>query len=182
MTSGAWAEEAESSGEGLNNAEFVEYSKRLNKMTQLQTRVQESTAQLKELIEKKNQGVTEIKDDKNNRKSILTAIVERHKELEKDYAAYNEELRALTYRFPSKGGEIKRKYVVLRPKSLEQVEKELGLDGDLTELKEKVDKKYKAFAPPEEPIPAPPAPSYGEATIKEKPKAEKKPQRLKLSK
>jgi uncharacterized phage infection (PIP) family protein YhgE len=167
-------------GTGPNNTEFVEYSKRLNKMTQYQTQVSEGTNQLKALIEKKNQGVTEIKDDKNNRENILHVIVSAHKKLETDYAAYNEELRAITYRFPSKGEEIRRKYIPLRPKSLDQVEKEMGLDGELTALKGKVEDKYKVFAPPEVVRPTP-APRVQDSTIKDKKHADGPP-RLKLSK
>jgi hypothetical protein len=172
---GAQTKEA---GSGPNNTEFVEYSKRLNKMTQLQTKVNDETERLKDLIKQKNNGATEIKDDKNNRENILAVIVRQHKSLTTSAGLYNDELHAVTYRFPSKGEEIRRRYIPLRPKSIEQVEKELGLQGELTALKEKVDNKYKAFAPPEEP--APPKPVNPESTLKDK-NAEKPP-RLKLIK
>ncbi len=171
--------EAKEGGGGPNNSEFVEYSKRLNKMTQIQSKLTEGTARLKELIKQKNHGSHEIKDEKNNHVNILDSIAQQHKQLSEDYDLFNEELRAITYRFPSKGEEIGRKYIPLRPKTLEQVEREMGLEGDLTALKDKVDAKYKAFAPNEEPTPIPQVPKH-ESTLKDK-NAEKAP-RLKLVK
>jgi hypothetical protein len=167
-------------GEGTGNSGFVEYSKHLNKMTQLQTKVKESTDKLKELIEQKNHGTTSVKGgEKEPQENILTAIAKEHKELTKNTDAYNDEYREITYRFPSKGEEIKRKYIPLRPKSLDQVEREMGLEGDLTALKDKVDEKYKAFAPPTTPTPTPNSKPV-ESTLIDK-RAEKPP-RLKLSK
>lgn len=176
----AFAEDAPKEGaepNRPNNTEFVEYSKRLNKMTQLQTRIKDDTTRLQQLIKLKNSGVTEIKDDKNNRQNILDVIVEQHKGLLKSYEQFNEELRSITYRYPSKGEEISRKYLPMRAKTLEQVEREMGLSGELDALKEKIDAKYQAFAPPEEPTPTP---TKAASTVIDKKAA--KPNRLKLSK
>src|SRR5690606_319233 len=59
-----------------------------------------------------------------------------------NYRQYNEELRTLTFRYPKKGEEIRRNYIPYREKSLEQIEREIGLDVNLTALKEIIDRKY----------------------------------------
>lgn len=170
--------EAKAGGEKSDKSDFAEYNKLNNKMSALKVKVEEAEKKLEELIAKKKMGMTAIKDEKGNSAKILDLIVENHKEFLEQQEKYNINLTEITYRFPSRGQEIQRKYHPLRPKTLHQVERELGLSGQLSDLRNKVQDKYKAFNPPEEE--AEPMPEAS-AEHGRKPASEEKP-RLTLKK
>ena len=139
-------------------------------------KVDEAHGKLVDLVVKKKMGISAIKDEKGNSTPILELIVQTHKQLHEEHDKYNSNLTEITYRFPSKGQEIKRQYHPYRPKSIQQVEKELGLGGQLSDLRNKVQEKYKAFNPPSaetEPMPK-------EPSSERSPASEGKPSRLTL--
>ncbi len=146
---------AEESGKP-ENSDFAEYNKLNNKMSSLKVKVEEARKELEHLIAQKKMGMTSVKDEKGVNEDILDLIVKAHKEMTEEQDKFNSTYNDITYRFPSKGQEIKRQYHPFRPKTVGQVEKELGLGGQLSELRNKVVEKYKSFNPPEtevEPMP-----------------------------
>jgi hypothetical protein len=141
-----------------NNAEFAQYNKHINKMSQLSGKVEEGQKTIQQLILQKRMGVTKVKSEKGDSADILEVIKKEHAEYLDNREKYNSELREVTYRFPSQGQEISRKYRPFRPKTVVEIEKELGLDGQLSDLKIKVQEKYQVFNPikkVEEPTPLP---------------------------
>lgn len=178
---GEKAEGGEAAAEGgekpPETSDFAEYNKLNNKLSSLKVKVEEAHKELEELIAKKKLGMTTVKDEKGNNEEILDLIVKAHKEMLEEQDKYNSTLTDLTYRFPSKGQEIKRQYHPFRPKTVGQVEKELGLGGQLSDLKNKVVEKYKAFNPP-----VPEAEPMPKSEHDRMPASESKPERLILKK
>lgn len=69
----------------------------------------------------------------------MTAV---HSAMLESIEDYNKVSKDLEYRYPEKGDDTKRKYLPMRSRSLEQIEKEMGLDAVLSGAKERVDQKY----------------------------------------
>ena len=156
------AEKAEGGGasaeQKANNADFAQYNKLINKMSQLSGKVEEGQKEIQHLLLQKKMGATKVKGEKGESTDILEVIKKEHAEYLDNREKYNSELREVTYRFPSRGQEISRKYRPFRPKTVIEIEKELGLDGQLSDLKIKVQEKYQVFNPikkVEEPTPLP---------------------------
>jgi hypothetical protein len=107
-----------------------------------QTSKNTQQTRLQDLVRLKNNGQTHIKDEKKGMVPILDVIVQTHQSLLEATEKYNLERDEISYRYPGGQDVIMRKYMAFRPPSIEQVEKELGLDGELTEIKKKIYKKY----------------------------------------
>lgn len=167
--------EAKAGGEKGDRSDFADYNKLNNKMSSLKVKVEEARKKLEDLVAKKKMGMTAVKDEKGHSSSILEMIVETHKDYVEEAEKFESTLTEITYRFPGKGQEIRNNYHPLRAKSIQQVERELGLSGQLSDLRIKVQEKYKAFNPP--------APEAEPMPLTERaPASEEKPTRLKLKK
>ncbi len=73
---------------------------------------------------------------------IIKLLQQEHRELQgliKDHAA---QLGVLKYRYPERGVAVQRKYKRFDSKSLEEMEKTIGLEGHLRQAREKVKKVY----------------------------------------
>jgi len=174
----ASAEAATAEGPGADR----EWAKRTTKLNILQTKRGEFTKQIQNYIEiKKTKRI--IKDEKGNSLDVLEQIAEAHRKLKEVVADYNKEKAELKYRFPEEGALIERRYMPLRVQTLEQIEREMGLTGELTKAMEKIAKKYATFMEDEAPRAPTPAPIAVDPTYKEKAKpGEEAPVRLKLTK
>lgn len=173
-------EETKSGGGGADR----EWAKRTSRLNVLETKVTDLEKLLKNLIEQKKHTRT-YKDEKGNEIDILQKIADEHKKMKGVVADYNKEKAELKYRYPEEGALIERRYMPLRERSLEQIEREIGLAGELTRTKAKIDKKYAPFTKDEAP-PPPKTTTLAEPTVKEAPKAgaateEGLPPKLKLS-
>ena len=104
--------------------------------------MEQAEKKLEDLVKKKNNGQTHVKLEKRGLVPILEVIVETHVVLTEAAKKYNKSRSTLAFRYPGGKELILRKYVYMRAPSVRQVEKELGLDGALTELKKKIDEKY----------------------------------------
>ncbi len=164
-----------------------EWAKRTTKLNVLQAKIKGLNEELITYVKAKNGGYV-IADEKGVKIDVMKKIGESQRELIKALGDYNHDKDELKYRYPEEGALIERKYVPMRGQTVEQVEKELGLNGDLTRTKQAVDKKYEAFVG-EKPILAPKATVNPEATLKKthskksshEPANGEKPERLKLS-
>jgi hypothetical protein len=81
--------------------------------------------------------------DPAKREQILTDITLSHRDLQKLYAEFEDLGRELRFRYPEKNESNTRQYQRLRLRSIEQMETELGLDGQLDQLRAKIRSKYK---------------------------------------
>lgn len=167
------------SAEGSSNSDR-EWAKRQTKLNVLETKMKDLTKELEHLIHIKNTGGAAV-DEKGKPIDVLETIAGSYKKLKQTVEEYNTEKSELKYRFPEEGARIERRYVPLRVQSLEQIEKNSGLDGELTRTKMKIDKKYATFVGDTLAKPPPRAPA-AESTLKDKVKeAHKDEGRLKLS-
>ena len=117
-----------------------EYVEKTAKRNILEKKILEVKKVIKERINEKNQ-------TKNTKKQgqIFATIVELHKGLLKDIEDYNKITKEIKYRFPDKGDKTKRKYLPIRPQTVEEIEQETGIENVLSRVKHKVDQKYKFF-------------------------------------
>lgn len=129
------------------NQDFAQYNKHINKISQLRGKVEEAEKRIQQLIIEKRMG---------RNPEIPGLITEAYKDYSDNRDKYESEVREVTYRYPSKGQEIRRKYRPYRAKTVMQLEKELGLNGQLSDLRNKVDEKYRAIRG-DQPKPAPEA-------------------------
>ncbi len=160
----------------------AEWYRRTQKLNVYESQVKDLTQKLQDLITKKNHGQTQIKDEKGNGSDILDGIVETHKKLVEAHKNYEGERAEIKYRYPGEGDLVERRYMPLRPPTLHQVEKELGLTGELTQLKKKIDQKYAPFVK-KKPRPKPLRDDGPQATLSEKQPSDQPPKkRLKLEK
>lgn len=187
-----WASEHGGGGEGEGEAEGGhegggsgkgadrEWAKRTSKLNIQETKIKDLTHLLQKLIQEKNQK-HEVAGEKGHTPQTLEQISTSYKQLTDIIKTYNADRAELKYRFPEEGALIERRYVPLREQSLEQIEKEIGLNGELTRTKKKIDKKYATFIDDGvKPIPQKKKFEV-ESTLREKPKPGEESQRLKLS-
>jgi hypothetical protein len=164
--------ESEKSSEGGETKESNgksadrEWAQRTSKLNILAAKMKELKFRIQEMIEKKNSGHAP-RDEKGNEIDVLGEMTKVHKELVETLAEYTKESDELRFRYPEEGTVINRKYVPLHEQSLEQIEKEMGLDGDLTRTKAKIDKKYAPFRADEPPKKVVLKQSGPESTVKE---------------
>ena len=150
----------EKGGEKKPEGADREWAKRTSKLNVLEAKLKEIQKGMAENIKAKNS------EGERGGEESTKRIAEAQKELTKTYEEYLKAKNELKYRFPEEGALIERRYVPLREKSLEQVEKEMGLHGDLTRIKLAIEKKYGSVSGEK----APPPPKHGgepEATLKE---------------
>lgn len=105
---------------------------------------------LKDLIKAKQ-------TEKNPHKlaELITELKKQHRELQESVEAYEKEINNLKYRFPEVGLKEKEKYRRVEVKSLDQMENEMTLEGQIKRTTAKVRAQYAA---PGEAAPAAPAP------------------------
>ncbi len=121
-----------------------EWAQRTSKLNILDQKIKDETTKLQKLIQAKNSG-QKIRDEKNVEVDVLGEITKTYKELKTNVDEYVVGKDELRFRFPEEGVVIERRYVPLRLKSLDEIEREIGIDGTLIRLKNKSDKKYEVF-------------------------------------
>ncbi|MCB0384318.1 MAG: hypothetical protein KDD43_02920, partial [Bdellovibrionales bacterium] len=114
-----------------------DYSQKKSKKLNLEVQIKERERILEDLIKQKN-GTT----DPETRRRVVGEMTAVHSAMLEAIQDYNKVSKDLEYRYPEKGDDSKRKYLPMRSRSLEQIEKEMGLDAVLSGAKERVDKKY----------------------------------------
>jgi hypothetical protein len=92
---------------------------------------------LKALIVKKNKNKDPVERDK-----LLDEIKKKDEELKRLYENFRAEKEHVIYEHPEQGDDTERKYKHVKLKSLEEMEGESGVDGQLNRLKAKVERTY----------------------------------------
>lgn len=100
--------------------------------------------EIKTLIEHKRH-----ETDRAELQKIMKEIEAKHKKLEETYKKYNEELGHTKHRHPEQGDSAQRSYTIFKPKTVEQFENDIGLDGKLDRAKKSLERHYNT--PPEDP-------------------------------
>ena len=148
--------------------EQKEFYDKSSKLTTLTNRIAEHEKQFQELVRKKNEtsSTTEKQD-------IIRQMVELTTTRNKDVDSYNKVRSELTYRYPTQGEALQRRYQTQNKRSVEELESVAGLDELLTRTKKVVEKKFAPFKPEED-----------EAKVKSKiaQPQEEAPKRLRLEK
>ncbi|MFN8792329.1 MAG: hypothetical protein ACK5Y2_12820 [Bdellovibrionales bacterium] len=105
------------------------------------------------LIQKQNE------KDPEKLSEIIKLLQQEHRELSTLIREHSTQLGVLNYRYPEKGVTQQRKYKRFSSKSLEEMEKSLGLEGHLSRSREKVRKVYgvQSQKPPKGATPKPSA-------------------------
>jgi hypothetical protein len=83
-----------------------------------------------------------VERDPEKLTEIVRLVQEDHRELEKLTREYNTQLGVLQYRFPERGVTLGRRYQRLDTKSLDEMEKTLGLEAHLKKSRNKVKTVY----------------------------------------
>ena len=170
---------AESSEAPSGDQADREWAKRTSKLNIHESKIKDLTKKLQAMIQNKNSNSKMI-DEKGQPVDLISQIAASHKELKDTVGMYNKEKDELKYRYPEEGQLIERRYVPLRPQSLEQIEKEIGIDAELSKTKIKIDKKYATFVG--DTVVPPPKIEKPESTLKETKPNPQAPERLKLKK
>jgi hypothetical protein len=153
-------------------AEAGEWDKHTVSLRASVGKIRAKESEIAQLIEvKKN--VT----DQQQMSEILVKITKEHKELVKFYDEFEKEKQHIRFEHPEEGAKLDRQYRSQKLKSVADFEFEGGIDGRLTELKEKVKKKYGEPANPH-PVETP----YVPMQKKKAEEAEREAKRIKLSK
>lgn len=92
-------------------------------------------------VEEEIQGLIQQKNQNRNpdvREELLKEIVKKNQERLKLYKEYKKEQEHIRFEHPAKGDKSERKYRRVKLKSLDDLEDELGVDGQLSRIKQKV--------------------------------------------
>lgn len=145
LTSEVMAEGSESLSQKKRDA--AEWTRTVNRLNQLEAQMREDRGALQSLIDlKKRRKAAKVPiSGAADGRDLLEEIVQAHKTYQDSVDRYNSERRNLKYRFPGEGDIIERRYMVIQEKSVEEVGREIGVDGDLTHLTRIIEQHYKAF-------------------------------------
>ncbi len=110
------------------------------------TEVEVKGKELRDLIAKKKHGDTSPE--------LLKQIDEKHKEGEKSLEEYNKEVEHVKYRHPEREAEDEiRSYSVSTPRMADETDTDIGVDGKLDKVKQKMKRQYGDYSAKSEPEP-----------------------------
>jgi hypothetical protein len=118
-------------------AESDDWSKHEANLNNYAGRINSMQEEIHDLIVKKNQN-----KDPSKRDAMLDEIKKKDETLKTLYKSYHDEKDQILYEHPEQGDTSERKYRHVKMKTLEEMESEPGVDGQLTRLKAKVDETY----------------------------------------
>lgn len=109
------------------------------KLAELSAKVANKKSVIEQLIAEKNH----LAPNSPQLKEVVQQIVKEHKSLKQLIEDYEKNRNILKYRFPERGNLEERKYQKLELKSVEELEKAIGVDGKLNRNMAKIKKVYK---------------------------------------
>ena len=101
------------------------------------TKIENMQEDIRDLIAKKNQN-----KDPAARDEILKDIIKKNAELTGLYSDFKKEKEHIRFEHPEQGDPTERKYRHVKLKSLDELEDEVGLQGQLSRIKKKVETTY----------------------------------------
>ncbi len=118
-----------------------EWAVRITRLNKLQARIQSDKKTLLSAIVAKRSGSHYVIS--NSKKiGVLKEIVQSYKDMMHSMDQYNHQTEILKYEYPEEGPAIDRHYLLMHKKPLHEYETQSGLEGELTALKNNIDKKY----------------------------------------
>jgi hypothetical protein len=146
--------EGGSHGEAKALAPWVEIE---NKITELDAKIKAKNSNIQHLIEEKNH----IDNNSPALQSTVKEIVKEHREMRELVEQYDKNVAMLKYRFPERNAKAGRTYDRIEVKSVEDMEKAIGVDGKLNRNLRKMRSQFKSedksTVVQEEHKPAPPS-------------------------
>ncbi len=116
------------------NKELTEVEKQV---ASLSAKIKAKNDSIKDLLKQKS-----VERDSEKLSEIIKLVQQEHRDLEKTTREYNAQLGILQYRFPERGLSLGRRYQRLNTKSLDDMEKTLGLEAHLKKSREKAKTVY----------------------------------------
>lgn len=146
FVSTAYTEEA---SEETNKAEVPEApvtpeQKATKELMDLEKQISTTSAK----ITAKNTSVTDLikqkqtETDPEKLAEILKLLQQEHRELNTLIKEHSTQVGVLQYRYPERGLSLQRKYKRFNAKSLEEMEKSLGLEGHLKRSRDRINRVY----------------------------------------
>lgn len=137
--------EGEGGGDGnqkkLSDAHIEnEYKRLVLQMTQEESKVREARHRIQEMIKNRDESHNE-----NEKAHYNKLMAEAHRKMVEANNKLVDIHNHMKYRFPEKDDESLRRYYPERVESLEQMEREVGLEAELTQLKVLIKKVYSVF-------------------------------------
>ncbi len=120
--------------ESRNSKELLDLEKQV---ASLHAKIQAKTQSVETLLKQKNE-----EKDPQKLTEIVKLVQQEHRDLEQLTREHNIQLGVLRYRFPERGGTQGRRYQRLSTKSLEEIERTLGLDGHLEKSRKRIKTVY----------------------------------------
>lgn len=131
---GKGAEAAAPSADQKANKELADVEKQV---ASLSAKIKAKTESIEKLLTEKS-----VASDSEKQAEIVKLVQQEHREVESLTREYNTQLGVLQYRFPERGMTLGRRYQRLNTKSIEDMEKTLGLDAHLKKSRDKVKTVY----------------------------------------
>lgn len=135
---------AGSGGGGEGGGAKKEEAKALPEWVEIQSRLQTLRAK----IAAKDRAVRDLIKEKEHAKDprrsheIVTNMTNEHRELREATEEYDRQLNLLRYRFPEKGLKEQQRYKRVDVKSLDELEKQVGMEARLKQVTGKVQRQY----------------------------------------
>jgi len=134
------------------SAEGAEWGRHEVNLKGYATRINSAQEEIQVLVVKKNQN-----RDPKVRDELLLEIIKKNNDLKRIYKEFKTEKEHVRFEHPEQGDQAERKYRHVKMKSLEDLENEQGLDGQLSRVKRKIETQYttpeKAQTPSSKPTP-----------------------------
>jgi|GEM_PF-2073453 len=132
--------EEKGGAEGEKKQGDPEWLELTNSIAMLEGRISQKRENLVHLIEEKRK----LPENSPELKDVLAEMLKENRELQKSEEEWNKKIVILRFRYPERGLKGERHYEKLELKSLEQVERELGIEGRLNRNQDKLRRQYRA--------------------------------------
>lgn len=109
------------------------------KIQELAAKVKSKNENIEKMIEEKNH----FPEHSSELKNLIKEIVKEHVEMEKLSQEYDKQVSILKYRFPERNAKKDRKYEKLQIKSVEEIEKAVGIDAKLMKAMRRARSQYR---------------------------------------
>lgn len=162
---GGDGKEAAKEGGGEVKTSLAPWVEIENKIQELYSKIKSKESAVLHLLEEKDH----LADNSPQLKHTVREIVKEHKELRRLVEDYQKNISILKYRFPERNAKQTRTYDRVEVKTIDEMEKALGIDGKLSRNMKKMRSQYK---PEEKPVAHQPSTVIPEPAPKKDPSIE----------
>ena len=140
MTESFSSSEPEPAAEGESQrvrSDEEDWTKQRSKLNKREDKVKALQLEIYEKIKLKKKAKSRAEKQR-----LISEIVLMHEEMKQNMLEFNEIRKRVKYRFPDKGEYTERRYLPMRIQELEELEKGVGIEAQMTRIKKKVEDKY----------------------------------------